>query len=66
MAAIRHFGCLVEGWASTLFTDYKPLTYLLAKQADAFSARQQRHLAYEAEYTADIEHVPGMENMYCK
>ena len=39
MAAIRHFRCLVKGWAFTLYT--KPLTYLLAKQADAWLVRQQ-------------------------
>ena len=37
VAAIRHFPCLVEGGAFTLYTDHKPLTYLLAKQADAWS-----------------------------
>ena len=40
MAAIRHFRCLVEGWAFTLYTDHKPLTYLMAKQSDAGSAWQ--------------------------
>ena len=39
------------------------MTYLLAKQADAWSAWQQRCLAYVDEYTADIQHVPGVENM---
>ena len=65
MAVIWHFRCLVEGRAFTLYTDHKPLTYLLllAKQADAWSARQQRHLAYVAEYTADNQHVPGVENV---
>ena len=63
VAAIRHFRYLVEGRQFTLFTDHKPLTYLLAKQADAWSARQQRHLAYVAEYTSDVRHVPGEENV---
>ena len=45
MAAIHHFCCLVEGRLFTLYTDHKPLTYLLAKQADAWSAWQQHHLA---------------------
>ena len=40
------------------------MTYLLAKQADAWSAQQQRHLAYVAEYTADIQHMPGVENVF--
>ena len=30
--------CLVEGRAFTLYTDHNPLTDLLAKQADAWSA----------------------------
>ena len=47
----------------SLYTDHKPLTYLLAKEADAWSACQQRHLAYVAEYTADIQQVPGVENV---
>ena len=51
----------VEGRAFTLDTDHMPLTYLLAKQADEWSAWQQRHLAYVAEYTADIQHMPGVE-----
>ena len=63
VAAIWHFWCLVEGRAFTLYTYHKPLTYLLSKQADAWSARQQCHLAYVAEYTADIQHVQGVENV---
>ena len=63
VAAIRRFRFLVEGQAFPLYTDHKPLTYLLAKQADVWSARQQRHLAYLAEYTVDIQHVPGVENV---
>ena len=63
VANICHFRCLVEGRAFTLCTNHKPLTYLLAKQADAWSARWQQHLAYVAEYTPDIQHVPGVENV---
>ena len=32
MAAIRHFRCLVEGRVFPLYTDHKPLTYLLASK----------------------------------
>ena len=45
VTALRNFCFLVEGWAFTLNTDEKPLTYLLCKQADAWLARQQRHLS---------------------
>ena len=63
VAAIRHFRFLLEGRAFTLYTDHKPLTHLLHKQADAWSARQQRHLAFVAEYTSDIRHIPGEQNV---
>ena len=39
------------------------MTYLLAKQENVWSARQQCHLAYMAEYTVDIQHMPGVENV---
>jgi len=44
-------------------TDHKPLTFALHRLSDAWSARQQRQLSYIAEYTSEIEHVPGCSNM---
>ena len=61
--AIRHFRHQVEGRAFYLLTDHKPLTNLIHKVSDAWSAQQQQHLAYVAEYTADVRHVPGLENV---
>ena len=63
LEVIQHFRCLVEGQAFTLYTDHKPLIYLRAKEAEVWSAWHQHHLAYVAEYTADIKHVPGVENV---
>ena len=63
MAAIRHFRFLLEGRAFSLLTDHKPLTSSLYRISDAWSARQQRHLAYVAEYTSDIQHVSGETNI---
>ena len=33
-----------------VYTDYKPHTFALAKEADPWSALQQRHLTYISEY----------------
>ena len=43
--------------------DHKLLTFALHRQSDAWSARQQRHLSYAGEYTSDIRHVAGKENV---
>ena len=31
--------------------------------SDPWTARQQRHLAYVAEYTSEIRHMPGADNL---
>ncbi len=63
VASIRHFRFLVEGRKFCIFTDHKPLTFSLHRVSDAWSARQQRHLSYVAEYTSDVRHVAGEENI---
>jgi len=60
---IRHFRWCLEGRKFSIFTDHKPLTFALHRLSDAWSARQQRQLAYIAEFTSDVQHVPGVENV---
>ena len=59
--AIEHFRNFVEGRAFTIYTDHKPLTTVLASQAER-SPRQTRHLSFISEFTSDIRHVKGSEN----
>ena len=60
--AIRHFRFLLEARPFTVFVDHKPLTFAMAKVAEPWSARQQRHLAFISEFTTDIRHVSGKDN----
>ena len=60
--SIRNFRFMLEGREFLLFTDHKPLTSALFRSSPPWSARQQRHLAYVAEFTSSIVHVPGLEN----
>ena len=62
-AGIRHFRHHLEGRRFTIWTDHKPLTFALSRVSDSWTARQQRQLSYIAEFTADIVHVPGTQNM---
>jgi cleavage and polyadenylation specificity factor subunit 1 len=60
---IRHFRFMLEGRPFTLYTDHKPLTFALSKAAEAWTARQSRHLSYVAEFTNDIRHISGENNV---
>ena len=62
-SAIRRFRFAVEGQNLVLYTDHKPLTHALRRVSPPWSARQQRHLSYVSEFTADIRHLPGSENV---
>jgi hypothetical protein len=53
---------MLEGRRFIVFTDHKPLTFALHKQAEPWTARQQQHFLYIAEFTGDIRHVAGSAN----
>jgi hypothetical protein len=46
-----------------VLTDHKLLVFYLHRLTDALTARQQRHLSFVAEYTWDVRHGPGKENV---
>jgi len=62
-AAIKHFRYQLEGRNFAVWTDHKPLIYALKQPGGEKSARQQRQLSYIAEYTSQLIHVPGKENV---
>ena len=61
--AVRHFRWLIEGRKFCLITDHKPLVYALHSLSADRPARQLRHLSLIAEYTSDIRHIAGRENL---
>ena len=63
VAALRHFRFLLEGRVFHILTDHKPLTHAVHRLSDAWSARVQRHLGYVAEFTGDVRHVSGVDNV---
>jgi hypothetical protein len=62
-SAVRHFRFLLEGRQFHLLTDHKPLVTSLFRSTPLWLARQQRQLSFIAEFTSDIRHTPGQENM---
>ena len=61
--AIKHFRHFVEGRDFTIFTDHKPLVSAMFRSSDPWSARQQRHLSAISEFTTDIQHISGKDNL---
>jgi RNase H-like domain found in reverse transcriptase len=61
--ATRHFRWMLEGRRFYVLTNHKPLTFALHRISDAWSARQQRQLSYIAEFTSDVRHVAGVDNV---
>ncbi len=60
---IRYFRYMVEGRKFTIYTDHKPLTFALKRTTDPWTARQCRQLAFVAEYTSDLRHLAGKDNV---
>lgn len=61
--SIRHFKHLIEGRECVIHTDHKPLTFAFAQNPDKASPRQLRHLDLIGQYTTDIRHIAGKDNI---
>ena len=54
---------MLEGCSFKLITDHKPLVAAMVWISPLWSGRQQRHLAYISEFTTQLIHMPGIENV---
>ena len=62
-SAILHFRYFLEGRDFTVYTDHKPIVAAIKKKSELKSGRQSRHLATISEFTTDIQHVAGKDNV---
>lgn len=60
--SVKHFRYFLEGHSFTIYTDHKPLTYILESKTDR-SPRQTRHMEYIAQFTNDIRYVNAKDNI---
>ncbi|GFY00498.1 hypothetical protein TNCV_2138961 [Trichonephila clavipes] len=62
-SAIRHFRYMLEARDFTVLTDHKPLTYAFRQKSDKCSPRQIRQLDFISQFTTNIVHIPGSDNI---
>ncbi|BHF73780.1 hypothetical protein SprV_0401686300 [Sparganum proliferum] len=61
--SIRHFRRFLEGREFVFLTDHKPLVFALRASVDRYSSREIRHLDFISQFSCDIQHVRGKENV---
>lgn len=61
--AIKHFRSQLEGQSFIIFTDHRPLTFAFSKVSESNSPRQLRHLDFISQFSTDIRHVSGTDNI---
>lgn len=62
-AAIKHFQNILEARVFTIFTDHKPLVFAFNQKNEKASPRQLRHLDYISQFSTDIQHISGKDNI---
>ena len=61
--SVKHFRYFLEGRSFHIYSDQRPLVNAFAGMFTNGTARQTRHMSYIAQFTTDIRHVKGTENV---
>ena len=61
--AVKHFRHMVEARNFIIYTDHKPITFAFRQKPDKCSPRQFRHLDFISQFSTDIRHVSGSNNV---
>ncbi|GBM46909.1 Retrovirus-related Pol polyprotein from transposon 17.6, partial [Araneus ventricosus] len=62
-ASIKKFRHMLEGRNFSIYTDQKPLIFAFKQKPEKCSPRQIRHLDYISQFSTDIRHVNGKDNI---
>lgn len=61
--SIKKFKHLLEGRNFMVLTDHKPLTFAFKQKNEKASPRQLRQLQYISQFTTNIHHISGKDNV---
>lgn len=62
-SGVQQFRHFLEGREFTIYTDQKPLMYAFKQKHEKASPRQIRQLTFISQFTTDIQHIKGIENI---
>lgn len=60
---VKHYRHMVEGRHFVIFTDHKPITFAFSQKDRKCSPRQFNYLDYIGQFTTDIHHIAGKDNI---
>lgn len=60
---VKYFRHWLEATSFTIYTDHKPLCYAFTERKNNCSPRQYRYLDYIAQFSTDIRHIAGKDNV---
>jgi len=61
--AVRYFRHMLEAQHFTILSDHKTLTFAFHQKRDKCSPRQFNHLDFISQFTSDIRHISGKDNV---
>lgn len=61
--AVKHFRHMLEARHFTVYTDHKPISFAFNERKRNCSPRQYRHLDFISQFTTDIRHISGKNNV---
>lgn len=61
--SVQHYRHFLESQPFTIFTDHKPLTYAFKQRREKLPQVQLNQLSFISEFTTDIVHIKGTDNV---
>lgn len=61
--SVKYFRHMLEGRPFAIFTDHKPLIFAFNQKSSKASPRVTRQLNFISQFTTDIRHIKGKENI---
>ncbi|CAH2101617.1 unnamed protein product [Euphydryas editha] len=61
--AVQHFRHILEVQHATIYTDHKPLVYAFSQRREKLPPAQLNQLSFISQFTTDVVHIKGTDNV---